>query len=153
MRLQALERLEVFEARLLAHESHREPAWFNTNEFLIVAKGTAIYGVELGNAQIEVTGKSVTVGLPPVKLLNLIMNPAELEFLGLKKGLLTSQQGFEDIKRSAAIDLQQELSRQARDPELMAAAEANARKLLQSLIISLGHEEVIITFNSVSKKP
>ncbi len=147
MRLQALQRLEVFQARLLAHESHSEPSLLNTNEFLIVAGATAVYGLELGNAQFEPKGERAVLTVAPVKVLNLMMNPSELEFLGLKKGLFTSQQSFEELKRSAAIDLERELGRQARDPALIQAAESSARQVLKGLLTSLGYPETEIRFD------
>ncbi|MEZ0372301.1 MAG: DUF4230 domain-containing protein [Candidatus Sericytochromatia bacterium] len=145
-RLQAVQKLEVLEARLLAHQSISDPALLNTNEFLIVAKAKAIYGIDLSRAEVHADGPKVRLALPPVRLFDLVMNPDDIEFLGLKKGLLTTQQDFEERKRQAGVALQAELTRQSGDPELIKQAETNARQYLQSLLTSLGFEQVEIEF-------
>lgn len=147
-RLQAIQHLQVLEAHLLAHQSHSDPAFLNTNEFLIVARAKAVYGLDLAGLSIEPEGRSVRVRVPPVRLQELIVNPSDLEFLGLKKGLLTSQQAFETLKRSAAVDLQRELGRQAREQALITQAEANARQYLETLLRGLGYEQISISFQA-----
>ena len=145
-RLQSVQKLQVLEARLLAHEVHRNPALLNTNEFLIVARGKAVYGIDLAAARIQMANSNINIALPPVQLQELIVNPEDLEFLGAKKGLLTSQQDFEILKRQAAVGLRRELSRQARDPDLIGQAESNARAYLETLLKSLGYAEAEIRF-------
>lgn len=145
-RVQAVQKLEVLEARLQAHQTIRDPALLNTNEFLVLAQGKAIYGVDLARASIRREGETAVVELPPVRLFELIVNPDDIEFLGLHKGLLTSQADFEARKREAGIELQSELARQARDPALLKQAEANARHYLEALLHSLDISRIRIVF-------
>lgn len=145
--IQAVQKLQVLEARLLAHQTIRDPALFNTNEFVVLAQGKAIYGLDLAQAHLQREGETMKVQLPPIRLMELIVNPADLEFIGLKKGLLTSQADFETRQREAAIALQAELARQARDPALLQQARDNARRYLESLLTSLKFDKVEISFD------
>lgn len=152
-RLQNLQRLEVLQAQLLAHQSISEQKWLLENAFLIVAKAKVIYGVDLEKAQIVANGSSVTVNLPRVEVLELVMKPSDIELVGVKKSLLTSQARFEDLKQAAMADLQAELSQQARQPELIQQAETNARHYLETLLGSLGFTEITIKFTYPAPQP
>lgn len=145
-RLQQLQRLEVLQAQLLAHQQVRDPGLLSGSEFLIVAKGRAIYGVDLSQARFD--SDSGQLQLPPVGVLELVMNPADIEYIGLKKGLLLRQQSFENTKREALIELHRALQQQARSPELLAEAEASLRNYVSGWLKSLGREEIEIVFGS-----
>ncbi|MGV3523413.1 MAG: DUF4230 domain-containing protein [Candidatus Sericytochromatia bacterium] len=147
-KIQHLQRLEVLEARLLAHQSVRRPAWFNTHEFVVLARGRALYGVDLAQAELAVDGTRVTLTLPRVELQELIVPPDSVEFIGMRKGLLSSQQDFEDFQREALLGLQAELGRQARDPALLQQAQERARQVLTPLLQSLGFREIEVKFRS-----
>lgn len=152
-RLQNLQRLEVLQAQLLAHQSISEQKWLLENAFLIVAKAKVIYGVDLAKAQIDAKGTAVKVTLPRVEVLELIMKPTDIELVGVKKSLLTSQARFEDLKQAAMADLQAELSQQARQAELIQQAETNARHYLETLLSSLGFTEISIDFTYPAPQP
>jgi hypothetical protein len=145
-RLQNLQRLEVLQVHLLAHQQVRDSRLFNTNELLVVARGRAIYGVDLSQARLQKTGNQIHLQLPQVQVLELVIDPADVTYLGLKKGLLTQQQAFEDFKRQALLELKAELDQQARQAELYAEAEKNLRAYLGSLLESLGDDELELVF-------
>lgn len=152
-RLQNLQRLEVLQAQLLAHQSLSEQKWLLENAFLIVAKAKVIYGVDLAKAEIDAKGTTVKLTLPRVEVLELVMKPSDIELVGIKKSLLTSQARFEDLKQAALEDLQAELSQQARQAELIQQAETNARHYLETLLGSLGFTEITITFTYPAPQP
>ncbi len=152
-RLQNLQRLEVLQAQLLAHQSISEQKWLLENAFLIVAKAKVIYGVDLAKAQIDAKGSSVMVTLPRVEVLELVMKPSDIELVGVKKSLLTSQARFEDLKQAAMVDLQTALNQQARQADLIQQAETNARHYLETLLSSLGFTEITIEFTYPAPQP
>lgn len=145
-RLQQLQRLEVLQAQLLAHQQVRDPGLLSGSEFLIVAKGRAIYGVDLSQARFD--NNSGQLKLPPVSVLELIVDPADVDYIGIKKGLLLRQQSFEETKREALIELHRALQQQARSPELLAEAEASLRNYVTGWLDSLGHGQIEIVFGS-----
>lgn len=147
-RLQSLQRLEVLQAELLAYQSHQNAQFLNHSAFLIVAKGRAVYGLDLNKAEIRRSGEAVEIAVPAPRLQELIMNPADVEFVGVQKGWLTSQQAFETLKREAVIDLQADLNLQARKVELLQQAERNAQQYLHNLLSSLGFEQIKVVFTS-----
>lgn len=148
-RVQAVQKLQVLEAHLLAHDAWRSEAFLNNNEFVVLAKAKALYSLDLSQAQIHFEGQQARISLPAIQVQELVLNPEELEFLGLKKGLLTSQSDFEQLKRSAVIKLKAELIRQAHDPGLLSQAEANAKSYLESLLSALNHPNSEISFRKL----
>jgi hypothetical protein len=147
-RLQEIQRLEVLEAELVGHKVYRDAAYlgFNTNEFAILAKARALYGLDLQQLQIEGTPNGFKVVLPPVRVQELILNPDSVEFVGLKKGLFTGQDSFERLQREALSELQIELSQQAREPQFRVQAQRSARRILEALLRSLAPEAKDIGF-------
>lgn len=151
--LQNVQKLEVLEANLLAHDSFQSPAFLNNNEFVIIAQAKAIYSLNLAQLEIEGDREKISLKLPPIRVQDLVITPENLSFIGLKKGFLTSQSEFEALKQDAAIRLKKELLRQAQDSQLIAQAENNAKTYLQSLLKSLGHQQIQIEFTNRSLKP
>lgn len=147
-RLQEIQRLEVLEAELVGHKVYRDAAYlgFNTNEFAILAKARALYGLDLQQLQIEGTPNGFKVVLPRVRVQELILNPDSVEFVGLKKGLFTGQDSFERLQREALSELQIELSQQAREPQFSVQAQRSARRILEALLRSLAPEAKDIGF-------
>ena len=117
-RFQEIQNLQVLEAHFLAHETLRDEHFLNTNEFLIVARGKGLYGLDLSQAQITHESGKVQVILPPVELQDMVLSPQDIEFLGVKKGWLTRQSQFEQYQRKALIQLEADLKKQAEDPRL-----------------------------------
>ena len=65
----------------------------------------------------------------------------------------TERRTIETRKREAAIALQAELARQARDPALLQQAQDNARHYLESLLGSSGVPQVSIRFDGAPHPP
>lgn len=147
-RLESLQRLEVLQAHLLAHNTvQAQDGLLKHSEFLLVAQGRAIYGLDL--SQLTITQGSegqLQVNVPGIQVLEMVLDPRSIEYLGLKKGLLTSQREFEDLKQGALKNLQADLARQARQEDLYQEAEKAARKYLQTLVAGLGVDRAEIVF-------
>lgn len=148
-RLEHMQRLEVMQAHLLAHETVQANGLLNHSEFLIVAKGRAIYGLDLAKIQIQTDAeKKLHLILPDISVLELVLNPQDIEYLGLKKGLLTSQKTFENTKQQALRSLHHELTRQAHERSLIQEAERSAQQYLESLLDGLGIKDAKISFKN-----
>lgn len=143
-RFEKMQHLQVLSSHLLAHERFHNPAWINLNasEFVVVARAKAIYALDLSQVELVRDGKTLTVYLPPVKVQDLIMNAKDVEFVGLKKGLLTSQQSFADLQQDAVTSLHSQLARQARDAQVLAEAQSQAENYFTTLFESTGFETV-----------
>lgn len=138
-RFKEVQNLQVLEAHFLAHQTLRDEGGFlNTNEFLIVAKGKALYGVNLEQVHIQQEEGRLVVYLPPVELQEMVMSPRDIEFLGVKKGWLTRQSEFEQYQRQALIRLEADLKRQANAPAYKERAQAQARRSLKQLLAATG---------------
>lgn len=143
-RLQEIQNLQVLEAHFLAHETVRDEGFLNTNEFLLVAKGKAVYGLDLAQVKIENQAGQMIVMLPAVTLQEMVLSPRDIEFLGVKKGWLTRQSQFEQYQRQALIKLEADLKRQARQGDYIQRAEKQAEFVLTQLLRASGLENVIV---------
>ena len=142
-RFEKMQNLQVLSSHLLAHERFRNPAFLNASEFVLISRAKAVYGIELSKVKLERQGNTLQVELPPVRVQDLIMNARDVEFIGLKKGFLTSQVDFENFKQTAVKDLHGQLARQARDPKLISEATTQAQQYFKTLFEAAGFESVI----------
>lgn len=142
-RFEKMQNLQVLSSHLLTHERFRNPAFFNANEFVLIARAKAVYGLDLSQVKLSRNqDNQITVYLPPVKVQELVMNAKDVEFVGVKKGLLTSQQSFETFQQQAVTNLHAQLAQQARDPQLLADATTQARAYFETLFEAAGFEKV-----------
>ncbi len=141
-RFEKMQKLQVLSSHLLAHERFRHPSFFNASEFVIIARAKAVYGLDMSQVKLRREDNTLRVELPRVRVQDLIMNAKDVEFIGVKKGLLTSQATFESFKQEAVQELHGELSRQARDPKLIAEATAQARDYFKTLFKTAGFKQV-----------
>lgn len=142
-RFEKMQTLQVLSSHLLTHERFRDPAFFNANEFVLIARAKAIYGLDLSQVKLSRDQRTITVYLPLVKVQELVMNAKDVEFVGVKKGLLTSQQAFETFQQQAVSNLHAQLAQQARDPQLIADATAQAKAYFETLFEAAGFENVV----------
>jgi ligand-binding sensor domain-containing protein len=141
-RFEKMQNLQVLSSHLLTHERFRNPAFFNANEFVLIARAKAVYGLDLSQVKLSRDQDEITVYLPPVKVQELVMNAKDVEFVGVKKGLLTSQQTFENFQQQAVENLHAQLAQQARDPQLLADATAQAKAYFETLFKAAGFETI-----------
>lgn len=141
-RFEKMQHLQVLNSHLLAHERFSNPAFLNASEFVVVARAKAVYALDLSQVKLERDQKTLTVYLPPVRVQDLIMNAKDVEFVGVKKGLLTSQQTFANFQQEAVQALHAQLARQARDPQVLAEAQTQAEHYFTSLFEATGFETV-----------
>lgn len=142
-RFEKMQNLQVLSSHLLTHERFRDPAFFNANEFVLIVRAKAVYGLDLSQVKLSRNQGEIMVYLPPVKVQELVMNAKDVEFVGVKKGLLTSQQTFETFQQQAVENLHAQLAQQARDPQLLADATAQAHAYFETLFKAAGFEKVI----------
>lgn len=141
-RFEKMQHLQVLSSHLLAHERFSNPAFLNASEFVVVARAKAVYALDLSQVKLERDQKTLTVYLPPVRVQDLIMNAKDVEFVGVKKGLLTSQQTFANFQQEAVQALHGQLARQARDAQVLAEAQVQAEHYFTSLFKATGFETV-----------
>lgn len=148
-RFEKMQNLHVLSSHLLAHQRFRNPAFLNASEFVLIARAKAVYGLDLAQVKLSREGNNLRVYLPRVKVQELVMNAKDVEVVGAKKGLLTSQQTFENFKQEAVKELHVDLAQQARDPQLLAEATTQAKTYFQTLFEAAGFESVV--FDSIEQ--
>ncbi|PIQ28658.1 hypothetical protein COW36_12200 [bacterium (Candidatus Blackallbacteria) CG17_big_fil_post_rev_8_21_14_2_50_48_46] len=147
-RLKNLQNLEVLQAQLVGTQSFREGASipFGHHEVVVLARGRAVYGVNLEKAQIAGSGKDLKLELPRVEVLHVILNPDSINFAAPQKSWFTTQEEFEIFRTRAANQMQIELNKQSRSPELMAEAEKQATRWLTLWLENLGFHDAKVRF-------
>src|SRR5690606_28116816 len=138
---------------LFAHKVYSDDSLLgiNDNEFVIIATGKAVYGIDFSKeTNIRTDGKKIEVFIPRVELFDIILNPDNIDIIAVKKGLLTSQSRFEQIKKRNLSDLQSEIRIKARNREVMLEAQKNAENLISSFFKAMGYEEVSINYGTMN---
>ncbi len=152
--LKALKRLEVLQANLFAYKTFESGALLplNNNEFVVFESGKAIYGLDLAkDISIKITNRDIELNLPDVEIFDLIVNPDSVDFIGIKKGLFTSQEDFENLKKDVKIELFRELKLKANNREIISQARKNSDLLLHSMLKALGFENIRVNFGKLSE--
>jgi hypothetical protein len=148
-RIQALKRLEVLQAELFSYKIYENNALLplNTNEFAVLETGKAIYGTDLAkDISIKTENRNIELILPDVEIFDLVVNPDSVNFIGLKKGLFTSQQDFEELKKQVSIELFSDLKLKSNNQELISQARKNTKAFLIPILKDIGFAEVNIRF-------
>lgn len=113
------------------------------NRLLMLAHGTVKAGIDLGKLKpddLQVSGKSITIRLPPAKITDAYLDEKLTKVIDRKTGLLApSDKDLEQTVRQNAIS---DIRRAARDGGILPAAEDRARTQLRSLLLQLGFEKV-----------
>lgn len=153
-RLKSLHHLEVLQAQLVGTQVFREGSRipFGNNEVVVLARGRAVYGVDLSQATMSVSGRQMRLELPRIEVLHVILNPDTIDFAAPRKAWLASQDEFEIFRQRSAAQMQTNLNQQARSAELMAEAEKQAQMWLRSWLASLGQRDAQIAFKYSQQK-
>lgn len=147
-RLKKLHHLEVLQAQLVGTQVFREGSRipFGHHEVVVLARGRAVYGVDLSQAAMTVSGGQMRLTLPRIEVLHVILNPDTIDFAAPRKAWLASQEEFEIFRQRAAAQMQTDLNQQARSKDLMSEAEKQAQIWLRSWLASLGEKDAQVTF-------
>lgn len=154
-KLKQLHHLEVLQAQLVGTQTFRQGGRlpFDQHEVVILARGRAVYGVDLAQARLIRQGFSQALELPRVEVLHVILNPDSIAFISPRKAWLTTQQEFEHFRQRAADQMQIVLNQQSRSPELLAEAEKQARRWLKTWLNSLGEKQIDVYFRFSHLQP
>ncbi len=153
-RLKSLHHLEVLQAQLVGTQVFREGSRipFGHHEVVVLARGRAVYGVDLSQASMSLSGRQMRLELPRIEVLHVILNPDTIDFAAPRKAWLASQEEFEIFRQRAASQMQTDLNQQARSAELMAEAEKQAQMWLRSWLSTLGQRDAQIVFKYSQQK-
>jgi len=153
-RLKSLHHLEVLQAQLVGTQVFREGSRipFGHHEVVVLARGRAVYGVDLSQATMSLSGRQMRLELPRIEVLHVILNPDTIDFAAPRKAWLASQEEFEIFRQRAASQMQTDLNQQARSAELMTEAEKQAQMWLRSWLNTLGQRDAQIVFKYSQQK-
>ncbi len=153
-RLKSLHHLEVLQAQLVGTQVFREGSRipFGHHEVVVLARGRAVYGVDLSQASMSLSGRQMRLELPRIEVLHVILNPDTIDFAAPRKAWLASQEEFEIFRQRAASQMQTDLNQQARSAELMAEAEKQAQMWLRTWLSTLGQRDAQIVFKYSQQK-
>jgi hypothetical protein len=150
--LKELKRLEVLQANLFAYKTFESGALLplNNNEFVVFESGKAVYGLDLAkDITIKISNRDIELNLPDIEIFDLIVNPDSVDFIGIKKGLFTTQEDFENLKKDVMTELFAELKIKANNRDIINQARKNSELLLNSMLKTLGYEKITINFSGV----
>ena len=148
-KLEEIKRLDVLQAELFTYKSYEESSWMgiDINSFSVIETGRAVYGIDFDkNISLTIKGKTIYLKLPEVKLLDLVVNPDSIDFIGLNKGILTSQQYFEDLKKKVSIELFDQMKVKANSKENIEQAKKSAENILRSIFKTMNFDYINIEF-------
>ena len=123
--------------------------WYGESRLLLVAHGIAKAGIDLGKLQpgdIEITGKTLRVFLPPAQVTDCYLDEHKTHVVERTTGMLRLfDKDLEQNGRRAAID---DIRRAARANGIIKDAEQRAEQQLELLFLQLGFEKVDVIPNS-----
>lgn len=131
------------------------PDFIRGERTLFVAAGTVEASIDFGQigdgaVTVSPDGKSATVALPHARLSDARIDPESSHVVSRQRGLLDRLGGvFSDNptgEQQLYLLAEQKVEEAARAGGIRARAEANTRTMLQSLLGSLGYENVTVTF-------
>jgi len=111
------------------------------NDFVIICKGRVRAGFDLTKVQeadFSVSGDTLRLTLPPVEILDVVLNPADYELFA---GHRTHEQ-----TTGLLLQAKQRLRANAIRDGVLEQAEASAGAQLRNLFVAMGYGEVILTF-------
>ena len=115
------------------------PDWLRGDRLLLIASGTVIAGVDLGQLEaaavtVSPDGESVTVTLPPVQIFNLnsILDNARTRVYDRQQGLFATPNA--DLETQARQAAEAEILRGACEAGIMVQATDDAQRALEKLL-------------------
>lgn len=143
----------------LEKDARYMPDFIRGERTMFVAAGTVDASIDfsqIGDGAITVSpdGKSVTIALPRARLSDARIDPESSRVVSRQRGLLDRLGGvFSDTptgERQLYLLAEQKIEAAARSGGVRARAEANTRRMLQSMLGSLGYEKVTVTFGDAA---
>jgi hypothetical protein len=161
--LQAIEDLSEYQAATgqfqviidVEDDTRFLPSFLRGERTVFLAGGTVdasvnFSGLADGAISVSDDGRSVTVRLPPARLSEPRVDPEKSYVVSRERGLLDRAASvFSDSptgERELYLRAQDRLSAAAAEAGLIERAETNTRNMLESMMTSLGLEEVTVTF-------
>jgi hypothetical protein len=122
------------------------PAFLTGEKVLLIARGEAEAGInlgELGEEDVKVEEKKVTIDLPEARVLDVSLNEDKTRLYDWDRGVLIrgDYSLVEDARREAIGRIEQA----ARDEDIVEKAQNNAENSIREFLLSLGYEEVVFT--------
>lgn len=123
---------------------------FTTKSFIITYDGTIKAGVDLDKAEVDVSGKKITVTLPAAEILSHEIDEDSLEIFDENTSI------FNPLKVSDYNTFNKEqkaeMEKEATDKGLLTEAGKKAADAIDDFISQLGSDEYTITVNTASDK-
>lgn len=123
---------------------------FTTKSFIITYNGTIKAGVDLDKAEVDVSGKKITVTLPAAEILSHEIDEDSLEIFDENTSI------FNPLKVSDYNTFNKEqkaeMEKKATDKGLLTEAGKKAADAIDDFISQLGSDEYTITVNTASDK-
>jgi hypothetical protein len=115
--------------------------------FLMVAQGHVKAGVDFAEmVRYDIVGDQVTVYLPAPRITEYAVDPDSLETYYIHTGFGLDEKFAIEKYNEALGEAQESLRLAALETDILDAAQANARALVQSLVLGLGFSEVDVVF-------
>lgn len=99
---------------------------------------------ELGEDDVQVDGKKVTIDLPEARILGSSLDEDKTELYDRDRGLLKIR-GNDTLLEDARRDAEDTMVGVARENDIIEQARNNAEDSIRVLVGSLGYEEVVFT--------
>jgi len=117
------------------------------DNLVIIGRGKVIVGNNLKNLNeknVSVTGDSVHLTLPPVKILQTIMNPSDFETFD-EKG-----DWSEPAVTALKIKIRNEINRRAIQKGVVAKADERCKNIMETFLRNTGFKKVDVSFSNSS---
>lgn len=118
------------------------PGW-GDNRVLMIAHGVVKAGIdlsELTNGDIEVTGRKITLKLPPSRVTDTYLDDKHTQVVERTTGLLRTFD--KDLEQNARQQAVLDLNRAAREAGILKDADDRARLELRAFLLQMGFEDV-----------
>ncbi len=97
---------------------------------------------ELGEDDVRVEGKTVTIDLPQARILDSSLSEDDTKLYDRDRGLLKLR-GNDELIEEARRDALEEIQEEAKNNEILEQAQNNAEDSIRALTVSLGYERVV----------
>jgi hypothetical protein len=146
--IRALERMETASYtmdKIISGERENPvlPNFLAGDRLLLVAHGEVIAGLDLSKLQpgdVQVHGRSVSIHLPPAEIFTTTLDNAKTRVYSRDTGLFTSPDP--NLEGDVRAEAEHQLEAAALQDGILKTAQTNARQTLNSLLTSLGFENV-----------
>jgi len=123
------------------------PEFLTGEKLLLVAVGEVEAGVdldELGDDDVRVVGKTVTIDLPDARILGSSLDEDQTRLYDRDRGLLKLR-GNDDLLEEARRDGEDRMVETAREGGIIEQAQNNAEDSIRAFATSLGYRQVVFT--------